>query len=411
MRTAWLCAGFIVANLTACAGGDGQAKGEEEETELLDDDGKADSQLRPTDHGAIAFGTAASSALTEAERFHAWTFELSGEARVDLTTSYALLGQRRTDTVLYLYKQKAEGGWGAYVARNDDHGATTYSQLIRTLDAGRYRALVKGHLATTLGKFKITVGCNGAGCAPVDPNACVFGATYHDLEAQAHLAIANRNKIHPDTLRTLSAEDQHRLVLAVQQSAHTDVTTPEEAIARVDQQEVNVTWIVEPAARRTFVAFEYGAGDNSYGAIFSRADGAMVTNIHDGDLAHCTAKRERCLLPEDWNALKAGGGFTRTRLQTITSPDQLAGAAAEQALVTVRQVYGDATLTLAQGLARADGHQLNVGSFRHAATGRAVDAIELGAGDTSVGAVFFGGTTQRAAVISDLMIDSCAMFE
>ena len=33
-----------------------------------------------------------------------------------------------------------------------------------------------------------------------------------------------------------------------------------------------------------FRAVEYGAGDNSYGAIFSLADGKKVAGIHDSDL-------------------------------------------------------------------------------------------------------------------------------
>src|SRR4051812_9346139 len=62
-------------------------KGAEEE---LPTDGKDDSFRKPTDHGLIEFGAPAISALTTAERFHAWKFELSDTATVDLTTSYAV---------------------------------------------------------------------------------------------------------------------------------------------------------------------------------------------------------------------------------------------------------------------------------------------------------------------------------
>lgn len=246
-------------------------------------DGKADSQRKPTDHGAIAFGTPAFSELTDAARYHAWTFELTGDAHVDLTTSYAVRGQRRVDTVLYLYKQTATG-WGSYIARNDDYGTTTYSQLIRDLDAGHYRALVKGYAETTYGKFKLTAGCSGAGCAPA---ACLFGATYHEIAENPAFTITSAVVITPATLGGLSAIDRQHVVDAVKQSAHTDVTTPEEAISRVDQQEINMTTFTD-ATQRTFVAFEYGAGDNSYGAIFARSDESMAAAIHDGDLYFCT---------------------------------------------------------------------------------------------------------------------------
>lgn len=378
-------------------------KGPEEE---LLDDSKADSHRKPTDHGALVFEMPVTSELTEAERYHAWTFELHDDARVEMTTSYAVRGQRRTDTVLYLYRETASG-WGAYVARNDDYASTTYSQLVRDLGAGRYRVLVKGYDAATRGKFKVTVDCEGAGCA-VPSGVCLFGSTYNDIATNAALETVNTTLITQATLATLSAEDQQKLVLAVRQSSHTDVTTATEALARVDQQEMNVIWLVEPAARRGFIAFEYGAGDNSYGAIFERLGGAMVTSIHDGDLYDCTVEHETCLLPEDWAALRMDPAFTRTSARVVTAANQLAGMEAAQALATFKRVYPD-VVNLAEGLAHADDHQLNVQSFRHT-TGKQVTVFELGAGDTSVGAIFHAGTLDLAGVISDLFIDGCSLF-
>ena len=188
------------------------------ESELPEDAGKDDSQRKPTDHGIIAFGTPAISALTADARYHAWTFELSAEARVDLTTSYAVLGQRRTDTVLYLYKEGATG-WGSYIARNDDYANTTYSQLKRDLGAGRYRALVKGHQETTYGKFKLTAMCVGAGCFNT---SCVFGQTYGEIADNPALQIINRTVITPANLPMLNDQERQWLVDAVKQSSHTD---------------------------------------------------------------------------------------------------------------------------------------------------------------------------------------------
>src|SRR5512134_460250 len=85
--------------IPACLSAD---KGDEEE--ILDDT-KADSFYHPTDHGPIAWDVPAHSELTADERHHTWTFELSGDAEVELTTSYSIRGQRRIDTVLYLYKE------------------------------------------------------------------------------------------------------------------------------------------------------------------------------------------------------------------------------------------------------------------------------------------------------------------
>ncbi|HEY5951596.1 MAG TPA: DVUA0089 family protein [Kofleriaceae bacterium] len=370
----------------------------------LPEDGKADTQRRPTDHGLIGFGTPAASELTGAARYHAWTFELSADARVELTTSYAVLGQRRTDTVLYLYKEGATG-WGSYIARNDDYGNTTYSQLVKQLGAGRYRALVKGYSETTYGKFKLTAMCNGAGCSST---SCAFGQTYGEIADNPALQIVNHRVITPADLPMLNDQERAWLVLAVQQSAHTDVTTPQEAIARVDQQEINLVYIVEPAAQRMFVAFEYGAGDNSYGAIFSRTDGSMVTNIHDGDLEHCTVKAETCLLSDDWSAMRMDPAFTRTSTRVITAASQLTALEQTQALDTFKRSYPDVT-SVSEGLALADGNQLEIVSFTHT-SGAHVTVFEHGAGDTSVGVIFYAGELRHAATIDDLAIGNCTLF-
>lgn len=409
MRSFWFSAVFAISATAVGCLDDG--KPDEEETDFLDDS-KADSQLKPTNHGELAFATPAHSALTADARFHAWTFALSGNAQVDMTTAYSVLGQRRTDTVLYLYRQKDDGSWGAYISRNDDYGSTTYSQLKKSLGAGNYRVLVKGHLASTTGKFKVTVNCHGDGCAPPVTNTCIFGDSYHDIfENNPNIQVINSNKIYPNTLSTLNADDQHRLMLAVQQSSHDDVTTPEEAIMRVDQEEVNVTWLVEPAAKRSYIAFEYGAGDNSYGAVFDRYSAQMVTNIHDGDLEHCIATPKTCVFDDDWTAVRNNtADFTISSQTTITQASQLTGVAADQAMFAFRQSYDDVT-SVADGLSRVDDNEIVVYQFKHKATNKLLEAFVYHAGDTAVGRIFFKGTTTRAAVINDLYIEGCDLFD
>lgn len=394
--------GLAVTTTVACLEDD---KGPEEEA--APDFGKEDSFRKPTEHGFIIFGIPENAVLTEAEHFHAWNFELTGDATVDMVTSYSVRGQRRTDTVLYLYKEGPRG-WGSYIARNDDYGNTTYSKLTRSLAAGKYRALVKGHLASTTGKFQLSVNCTGDGCTPPPPT-CLFGDAYWQLAENPVIEINLRTKITPANLSTLSAEQQRRLVVAVQQSSHTDVTTPEEALDRVDQDEVNLTYISEPAGRRQFAAYEYGAGDNSYGAFFDNVTGELVSSIHDGDLENCTVRRETCLLPEDWSALRNDPTFTHGTSRAITAASQLSATERAQAEATLKRSYGAST-TIDQGIGMADDHRINVQAFHHLATGRDLTVIELGAGDTSVGNIFYGTTTEQAAIIDDLFITGCTLF-
>jgi hypothetical protein len=389
----------LSAAMGGCAMDD--EKGPEEELPL---EGKDDSFRRPTNHGLIEFGIGATSVLTTDERFHTWVFELTDTAKVDIVTSYALLGQRRTDTVLYLYRE-GYAGWGSYIARNDDYGSTTYSRLQRDLEPGRYRLLVKGHSETTRGKFKVTTKCDGPGCA----RGCLFGTTYHELKTAPALTLLADYDITAANLDTLGAAAQSMLVRAVHESSHTDVTTALEALARVDDERMNVSYYVEPAALRTFIAIEYGAGDNSYGAVFEKQSTTRATSIHDGDLYNCAVTRETCALPADYATMKQDPAFTRTALRAVTAASQLTAAESAQATLAFPLVYGE-PISVSDGLALADGGSINVARYTHVDTGSQVTVFEWGAGDTSVGALFHGGTTNLAGVIDDLSINGCSLF-
>jgi hypothetical protein len=85
----------------------------------------------------------------------------------------------------------------------------------------------------------------------------------------------------------IGALEAQQLVIAVQQSSHTDVTTAREALAAVDQNEVRRMRLRHTPTGREYDVFEYGAGDNSYGAIFRADTTFKASSIHDGDLLEC----------------------------------------------------------------------------------------------------------------------------
>jgi hypothetical protein len=378
-------------------------KGPEENAPSVE--GKDDSLRRPTDHGVIPFGVTQTARLTAAQGHHAWQFELSGDAQI-----HAFTGPNRDgelDTVLYLYRQRADGTWGPYIARNDDSGGTLWSSVERGLGAGVYRVTVKGYTAAERGRFDLDVDCSGAGCAPAVAE-CVFGSTFYELPEQPGLVELGRDKITVESW--LSDLDRQRVVLAVQQSSHTDVTTVEEAFERVDQNEINRVFIDEPAARRRFVAFEYGAGDNSYGAIFEHHTAEIVTSIHDGDLLDCETPAGVCLLPESYNALIADPAFEAGTTIRVDDPADVSGLAAEQVIASVASVYADVTTVLG-AIEAADELSIRFTPITHLATGADLVIVEFGAGDTSVGLVFHGGGTEWAAVISDGSIEGCDFLE
>jgi len=371
-------------------------------------DGKDDSQRRPTDHGDLEFATPAIETLSDTAMFHAWQFELSGDAEIDASTTYAVLGQRRVDTVLYLYKE-GPTGWGPYIARNDDDGSRVYSRVKRELGAGRYRVLVKGFKSTIRGRFAVEVDCEGAGCAPVAAGGCLFGDSYRSAFETGALTPQDTQVLslaHPERI---SPFDHDRIVRAVQQSSHSDVTTWQEALGRVDGGEINRTFFIESGGRRTFVAYEYGAGDNSYGAFFDHHSNALVASIHDGDLEECTAVAETCLLAESYPAVRADPAYSVSNDRYISMASQLEPLEAAQALATFRAIYGEVA-DVGAGLAMVDDGSLRFTSLIHVATQTELVAVEFGAGDTSVGRIYYGTSLQVAARISDSSIEACNWF-
>ncbi|HSN26827.1 MAG TPA: hypothetical protein VLT45_11090 [Kofleriaceae bacterium] len=263
--------------LAACAA-DPTTKGPEGDVPT---DGKLDSFQAPTDHGAIAFGAAQTGKLSSTAKYHAWTFALATTAEVHAYTSRTP-HQASVDTVLYLYKMGATG-WGSYIARNDDDGTSEWSSIDKTLGLGQYRVLVKGYSSSTKGSFDVQLDCSGAGCAL----PCLFGSTLGDLDSNAAWQVDPQQRLFSSA--GVSALDAQRIVLAMHESTHTDVMTVDEAFAAADQHEIDLQTITHVPTGRHFTIVDYGAGDNTYGAIFNDGTADLATAIHDSDFYRCAA--------------------------------------------------------------------------------------------------------------------------
>ena len=393
---------MISLGLAACVD-DGADKGPEEE---VPEDGKLDSFARPTDHGVLPFGGSAEAALTATAKHHTWTFSLTDSASIHAYTGPSITGRMVIDTVLYLYKQKPNGTWGAYIARNDDDQGSLFSSVTKILGAGNYRILVKGYAASTRGQFSAHVDCDGPGCA-AEP-VCLFGTTFGELLESGSTAVTGDRHLFVADYANASDLDKQRVILAVQQSSHTDVTTYQEAFARVDQGDIRRVDLYDETGARAFVALEYGAGDNSYGAVFAYNSTTIATNIHDGDLENCATYAQTCALGNDWYQTRNSGAFTIKGTRVITMASQLSGTDAANALAAIRVAYADAT-SLADGLTRIDEDRLNVVDLIHTATDARVTAFEYGAGDNSYGAIYKTGTSELVSTIVDLTYYDCAL--
>ena len=125
----------------------------------------------------------------------------------------------------------------------------------------------------------------GAPAPAPTPAVCLFGEQFRDIRTNDALIITSETWIRSSV--DLTELEALQIVRAVQQSSHSDVTTAAEALSRVDQQEIRRLEFHDLASGRIFLALEYGAGDNSYGAFFERDAPGVVAAIHDGDLLEC----------------------------------------------------------------------------------------------------------------------------
>jgi hypothetical protein len=83
---------------------------------------------------------------------------------------------------------------------------------------------------------------------------------------------------------------------------------------------------------------------------------------------------------------------------------------AEQAMIVLQQSYDDLT-SVSDGLDRTDDNLITIYTLTHNPSGTQLESFVYHAGDTAVGRIYRKGTTTRAAVINDLYIEGCALFE
>jgi hypothetical protein len=166
--------------------------------------------------------------------------------------------------------------------------STMRNIMMVALLAGCSAQLEDAHSGATESRSALTRPrpCHDAGLPEPAAEVCLFGEVFSDIRSAE--AISLDGEVWIRTVDGLSELAGAQLLRAVQQSSHTDVTTPAEALERVDQQEVRRIDFRARDGGEAFVVYEYGVGDNSYGAFFRSGSAEIVAAIHDGDLLECT---------------------------------------------------------------------------------------------------------------------------
>ncbi len=116
---------------------------------------------------------------------------------------------------------------------------------------------------------------------------CVFGETYSDIEKR--LDVKFSMTVDETSLDDLRSYEKDQLVAAVRSATGlNDISDAADALGRVDSSEANFRVVVDTRGNK-FRVFEFGLGDNSYGAILRDKSTSIAARIHDGDLMECNA--------------------------------------------------------------------------------------------------------------------------
>lgn len=232
------------------------------------------------EHGELPLDSDSWLELTRGPSQHKFALQL---AAPNLIRAHAELDATRPRPSVHLKLTRIDASGARQVLAYDGNPTRSYRSLERELPAGRYE-LELYVFAPSSASLTLRTRCiSGPSCAPA--SACRFGAQFGDLRASSRIEVLSE-QWHTN-LEQLDSREQEQLILAVHQSSHDDVTTAEEALSRVDQEEVRVMELRDRTDDSRYTVFEYGAGDNSYGAIFQTAELTIAASIHDGDLLDC----------------------------------------------------------------------------------------------------------------------------
>jgi hypothetical protein len=163
------------------------------------------------------------------------------------------------------------------------------------------------HLACAKAEVGVEVatGCALSTWGASREGACAFGTRYADLGGRAEaVVVVGREVI--ETADGLDSLAQKQLVAAVGLTAYEDVRTAAEALEAVDEGRANRTTLWDASNGAAYVAWEVGAGDNSFGAIFAYEGTEPVATIVDGDFDRCDVSwgpmRRKCSADADCGA-------------------------------------------------------------------------------------------------------------
>ncbi len=114
--------------------------------------------------------------------------------------------------------------------------------------------------------------------------SCVFGPRYHEIFQSSRFVVAAHADLRLADAQALPAAEQSQILQALAQSALGQASDLNEAFDFVDDNRINQVRLWDGSNDQPFIAYEFGAGDNSFGAIFHADSGQLAARIIDGDI-------------------------------------------------------------------------------------------------------------------------------
>jgi hypothetical protein len=113
---------------------------------------------------------------------------------------------------------------------------------------------------------------------------CTFGLQVPDLFEQFHLQVISRRTLRLPDAQAADALTREQIVAAARRAAFDEVSDLVDAFSGFDGGTIERVEIFDLSSNRAFTMWEFGAGDNGFGAIFDAGSTAVVTNIRDSFL-------------------------------------------------------------------------------------------------------------------------------
>ncbi|MGC4119504.1 MAG: hypothetical protein QM765_34030 [Myxococcales bacterium] len=221
------------------------------------------------------------------------------------------------------------------------------------------------------------------------------GESYYDLRQRTESSTEKTRYTSPD--QVTDPKLAKMMIEAAGVSCY-DSTNLQEVFDQVDESEVVVRRIIEPNTGRTLLAVDYGAGDNTYGAIFDPDTAQMLVKIQDGDLYVTNAAT--IVEGETYNDLRERAATSEPK-KRYTSPAEVTDPRLAQMMIKAACVSSYQSTTLQEVFDQVDQSEVVVRQLTDPRTHRQLLGIDYGAGDNTYGAVFDAITGNMVAEVRD----------